>query len=157
MILPAGTTPQWPYEYTLNGSTGVNSALQAAQGLAASGSPWSGFANPAGMIANPDLSVVWPTLTGWRGAGSAALRGRGVSWAAAGACSTLTNGFTPPNSRIPDVVVHFTGFFGPRSFHPGGANMLLGDGTVRFLSSSMDVATCRALHSRNGREVIGEF
>src|SRR5262249_6623096 len=83
MILPAGTTPQWPYEYTLNGSTGVNSALQAAQGLAASGSPWSGFANPAGMIANPDLSVVWPTLTGWRGAGSAALRGRGVSWAAA--------------------------------------------------------------------------
>ncbi len=155
MTLPAGTTPTFPYEYTLNGSTGVNSALQPIQGLAPSGSPWA--AGPNGMIANPDLSTVWPAMTGWRGAGSAALRGRGVCWAAAGACSTLTNGYTTPNSRIPDLVVHFTGFFGPRSFHTGGANVLMGDGTIRFLSNSVDARTHRALHSRNGGEVPGEF
>jgi len=69
--------------------------------------------------------------------------------------STLTNGYTTPNSRIPDLVVHFTGFFGPRSYHVGGANVLMGAGTVHFLSNSMDLATHRALHSRNGREPVG--
>ena len=155
ITLPAGTTPTFPYEYTLNGSTGVNSALQPIQGLAPAGSPW--VAGPNGMIANPDLTTVWPAMTGWRGAGSMALRGRGVSWAAAGACSTLTNGYTTPNNRIPDLVVHFTGFFGPRSFHTGGANVLMGDGAIRFLSNSIDAGTHRALHSRNGGEVPGDF
>jgi prepilin-type processing-associated H-X9-DG protein len=75
----------------------------------------------------------------------------------AGACSTLTNGYTTPNNRIPDLVVHFTGFFGPRSFHTGGANVLMGDGTIRFLSNNIDARTHRALHSRNGGEVPGEF
>ena len=157
MVLPAGTTPTWPYEYTLNGSAGMNSALQPTQGLAPTGGAWSAYANAAGMLAHPDLSTVWPTMTGWRGAGSTALRGRGVSWAVAGACSTLTNGYTPPNSRIPDLVVHFTGFFGPRSFHTGGANVLMADGSVHFLSNSIDTATHRALHSRNGGEVVGAY
>jgi prepilin-type N-terminal cleavage/methylation domain-containing protein/prepilin-type processing-associated H-X9-DG protein len=157
ITLPAGTTPPFPYQYTLNGSTGVNSALQPVHGLAPTGGPWSSFVNASGMIANPDLTVVWPTMTGWRGASSNAMRGRGISWAHSGAISTLTNGYTTPNSRIPDVVVHFTGFFGPRSYHPGGANVLLGDGTVHFLSNSIDTATHRALHSRNGREVLGTY
>jgi prepilin-type processing-associated H-X9-DG protein len=55
------------------------------------------------------------------------------------------------------VVVHFTGFFAPRSFHSGGANVLLGDGAVRFLSDSLDVGVCRGLHSCAGNEPIGEF
>ncbi|MBI3866683.1 MAG: DUF1559 domain-containing protein, partial [Planctomycetia bacterium] len=157
MTLPAGTLPPFPYQYTLNGSTGVNSALQAVQGLAPTGGPWSSFANAAGMIANPDLSAVWPTMTNWRGATSAALRGRGISWAHSGALSTLTNGYNPPNSRIPDVVTHFTGFFGPRSWHTGGANVLMGDGTVHYLNNSIDTGIHRALHSRNGGEAVGSF
>ena len=154
--LPAGTLPPAPYQATLNGSSGVSATLQATQGFAPSGGPWSAF-NVGGVIQNPDLSVVWPVMTNWRGAASAALRGRGVSWAASGALNTLTNGYTTPNSRIPDVVTHFTGFFGPRSYHSGGANVLLGDGAVRLLSNSINVAVHRGLHSRNGREVIGEF
>ena len=157
MTLAAGTLPQFPYQYTLNGSNGVNSARQAVPGLAASGSPWGGFSNANGMIANPALETVWPTMTAWRGATSNAMRGRGLSWAQASACNTLTNGYLPPNSRIPDVVVHFTGFFAPRSFHSGGANVLLGDGAVRFLSDSLDVGVCRGLHSCAGNEPIGEF
>ena len=156
ITLPAGTTPPFPYQYTLNGSTGVNSALQSTQGLKPSGAPWTA-GDAAGMIDNPDLSTIWPAMTGWRGASSNAMRGRGVSWAYAGACSVLTNGYTPPNSRIPDLVVHFTGFFGPRSFHTGGASVLLGDGGVRFLSNSIDATMHRSLHSRNGGEVLGDF
>lgn len=155
ITLPAGTLPQFPYQYTLNGSTGVNSGLQAVQGLAASGGSWTNGAN--GVISNPNLSTIWPSMTNWRGASSAALRGRGTSWAHSGAISTLTNGYTTPNNRIPDIVTHFTGFFGPRSFHTGGADVLFGDGTVRFLSDNIDATLHRSLHSRNGGEVVGEF
>jgi prepilin-type processing-associated H-X9-DG protein len=155
VTLAAGTTPPFPYQFTLNGSTGLNSALQSSPGLAVTGSPW--VAGPNGMNANPDLSVVWPQLTGWRGASSDALRGRGICWAHEGMLSTQTNGYTTPNSRIPDVVTHHSGFFGPRSFHNGSANVLFGDGTVRALGSSIDVRTHRGLHSRNGGEVLGEF
>jgi len=155
IALPAGTTPQFPYQYTLNGSTGVSAGLQSVQGLAASTGNWTN--GPNGVISNPDLASIWPSMTNWRGASSAALRGRGTSWAHSGAISTLTNGYTTPNNRIPDLVTHFTGFFGPRSYHTGGADVLFGDGTVRFLSNSIDAMLHRSIHSRNGGEVVGGF
>lgn len=153
---PSGTLPQSPYQATLNGSSGVSASLQAVQGLAPTGGAWSMF-NVGGVIQNPDLNAVWPTMTNWRGAASAALRGRGTSWAHSGAISTLTNGYSPPNSRIPDLVAHFTGFFGPRSFHDGGAHAVLCDGSVRYLSNSIDTAMHRAIHSRDGREPVSSF
>jgi prepilin-type N-terminal cleavage/methylation domain-containing protein len=152
---PPGNLPRFPYQATLNGSAGVSPARQPVQGLAGSGDGWSNGAS--GVIENPPLEVIWPLKTSWRGAASAALRGRGTSWAHSGAISTLTNGYSPPNSRIPDVVVHFTGFFAPRSYHPGGAVAVMGDGSVRLLPNSIDVAVHRALHSCNGGEVIGDF
>jgi prepilin-type N-terminal cleavage/methylation domain-containing protein/prepilin-type processing-associated H-X9-DG protein len=150
--LPAGTLPKTPYQATLNGSTGVNSGLQPVQGLAGSGNGWSNGSN--GVIENPNLNAIWPNMTNWRGAASAALRGRGTSWAHSGAMSTLTNGYTTPNSPIPDVVIHFTGFFAPRSFHSGGAMALMGDGSVRLLPDTIDVMVHRALHSTSGGEPV---
>ncbi len=150
--LPAGKLPKFPYQATVNGSSGVGTTKGPVQGMPASGGAWSGFANADGMIANPDLSAVLPALTSWRGASSAALRGRGTSWAHSGAMSTLTNGYSPPNSRIPDVVTHFTGYFGPRSFHAGGANVVFGDGSVKLLPNTTETQICRALHSGNGGE-----
>jgi prepilin-type N-terminal cleavage/methylation domain-containing protein len=155
VTLAAGTLPKFNYEMTLNGSSGVNSGLQPVQGLAGTGGGWNN--GPAGVINNPDLATIWPQKTAWRGASSAALRGRGVSWAHSGAVSTLTNGYNPPNSIIPDVVVHFTGFFGPRSWHTGGAQALMGDGAVKFYSDNIDTALHRGLHSCSGGEVLGEF
>lgn len=154
--LAAGTLPKFNYQATMNGSSGVSANLQAVQGLASSGG--GGWVNgTSGVINNPELETIWPLKTNWRGAASAALRGRGTSWAHSGAISTMTNGYNTPNSRIPDVVVHFTGFFGPRSWHTGGAQVLFGDGAVRFLSDNIDTGTHRAIHSRNGGEVAGEF
>jgi prepilin-type processing-associated H-X9-DG protein len=50
-----------------------------------------------------------------------------------------------------------TGFFGPRSFHPGGATVGLADGSVQFLTNTIDPAVQRALHSCRGGEVIGTY
>jgi prepilin-type N-terminal cleavage/methylation domain-containing protein/prepilin-type processing-associated H-X9-DG protein len=46
---------------------------------------------------------------------------------------------------------------GFRSFHPGGATFLLGDGSVRFITDEIDGATYRGLASRAGKERLGEF
>jgi prepilin-type processing-associated H-X9-DG protein len=43
---------------------------------------------------------------------------------------------------------------GLKSKHPGGANVLLGDGSVKFLKNSINLNTYCALGSRNGGEVI---
>lgn len=40
------------------------------------------------------------------------------------------------------------------SFHPGGANVLLGDGSVRFLKDSLNPALLRAVITARGREFV---
>ncbi len=152
VALAAGQAPKFPYQKTLNGSGGANSAKQSTPGYPGSGA--FGGALIGGMIQNPDLSQIWTKFTSWRGANTNTIRGRGTSWAMTGACNTLTNGYSPPNSRIPDVVIHATGFFGPKSFHPAGAQAAFGDGSVRMLSDRLDAGVCRALHSINGGESV---
>ena len=42
----------------------------------------------------------------------------------------------------------------PFSFHPGGVNALFGDGSVRFLKSTINLAAFRGILSINGGEVV---
>src|SRR5262249_23125212 len=44
-----------------------------------------------------------------------------------------------------------------RSRHPGGVNVLLCDGSGRFVSDSIDLDTWRALGTSQGSEVIGQY
>lgn len=44
-----------------------------------------------------------------------------------------------------------------RSYHPGGANAVLADGSVRFVSETVELATWRSLATRDGGEVVGEY
>jgi prepilin-type N-terminal cleavage/methylation domain-containing protein/prepilin-type processing-associated H-X9-DG protein len=150
-----GPPPSFPYQYTLNGSTGLTPGN--GPGIGFTGAPYTGpVVN--GMISSPNLAPIWQASQfTWRGASSEALRGRGAIWAAAGAVCTLTNGYTTPNSAIPDMVTHFTGYFGPRSWHSGGANMLMGDGSVQSVTDEIDVALERALHTINGGEVVNDY
>ncbi|MDB5340911.1 MAG: hypothetical protein JWN70_6530 [Planctomycetaceae bacterium] len=148
VTLAAGTTPTFPYHKQLNASSGASPG--AGPGYAGSSGGW-----PTPTIINPDLSAVLAAQTGWKG--SAAGNGRGTSWLRGLAHNVCTNGYNTPNSRLPDTTLHGTGFFGPRSMHTGGANVLLGDGAVRFLSDSINVTVHRAIHSRNGNESAGEF
>jgi len=43
---------------------------------------------------------------------------------------------------------------GAKSKHPGGANMLFGDGSVKFLENTVSMQTYCAVGSRNGGEVV---
>jgi prepilin-type N-terminal cleavage/methylation domain-containing protein/prepilin-type processing-associated H-X9-DG protein len=140
---PAGSPPPFPYQYTLNGSTGWSSTTLVP----------SSNATPTTESVDTIVNQ-WMSLTSWRGASSPAMRGRGLAWAATTAGNSLTNGFLPPNSPIPDYVVHWSGFFGPKSRHPGGANVLFADGHVAFLTEGTDASLHRALHSTNGGEVV---
>jgi len=47
--------------------------------------------------------------------------------------------------------------WGPSSFHPGGAQHALLDGSVTFLSETLDATVYDALTTRSGGEVIGEY
>ncbi len=150
VTLPAGTIPQMPYRKFLNAGAGTTTSGPATGGYTGSGSGW-----PSGTISNPDLATVMTFHTGWRGgaAGSA----RGFSWVRSLSANVLTNGYNTPNSRVPDMTMHGSGYYGPRSLHTGGAHVLLGDGAVRFISDSINVTLHRGLHSIGGGEVSGEF
>ena len=66
-------------------------------------------------------------------------------------CRNVTNGINSiftANLIVPYNDVPFG------SMHPGGMNAAFGDGSVRFLRQSLDIATYRALASKTGGEVI---
>jgi prepilin-type processing-associated H-X9-DG protein len=42
----------------------------------------------------------------------------------------------------------------PSSFHPGGVNVLIGDGSVRFVRETIALNVWRGLSTRNGGEVL---
>ncbi|WP_422928008.1 DUF1559 domain-containing protein [Singulisphaera sp. PoT] len=66
----------------------------------------------------------------------------------------------PPNAPYPNCntngggTIQSVGVFGLSSFHPGGANILLLDGSVKFLKDSVNKQTLWALGSMKQGEVI---
>jgi prepilin-type processing-associated H-X9-DG protein len=70
------------------------------------------------------------------------------------AARNLTNAI---NSGIKSNLIGQYGDIPMGSMHTGGANFALADGSVRFLRETVDMITYRALGSRNGGEVLGEY
>ena len=48
-----------------------------------------------------------------------------------------------------------SGLYAFRSNHPGGCNVLLCDGSVRFIRDSISPTTWQAMGSRAGGELVG--
>lgn len=85
---------------------------------------------------------------------------RGNSWAATSHLSGLFNTYLPPNSDRSDCMIHFSfrpGWVAARSRHPGGVNVALTDGSVRFVGDPIDLSLWRSLSTRDGGEVVGEY
>ena len=47
--------------------------------------------------------------------------------------------------------------FAARSAHPGGVQILLGDGSVRFISDNISLITWQSLGDRADGSVVGDF
>jgi prepilin-type N-terminal cleavage/methylation domain-containing protein/prepilin-type processing-associated H-X9-DG protein len=65
-----------------------------------------------------------------------------------------------PNSPIPDCSKWSplrSMWQSARSHHPGGVNVSFADGSVHFVSQTVDLTAWRALGSRNGGEVVSQF
>ena len=62
-------------------------------------------------------------------------------------------------SGTPSSAINSTNFAGTGlySFHAGGANVAMGDGSVRFLSANIDALMLASLLTRDCGEVLGDF
>ena len=86
----------------------------------------------------------------------------GMDWAFGITGFTMGNLLLPPNPKYPNCsngtaagnAIENAGMIGLSSFHPGGANILLADGSVRFLKDSTSNNVVWALGSRAGGEVV---
>jgi prepilin-type N-terminal cleavage/methylation domain-containing protein/prepilin-type processing-associated H-X9-DG protein len=83
----------------------------------------------------------------------------GWTWAGGEYTNTVTNFVLTPNSPNKDCspwggVGTGYGFFSARSRHPGGANALMADGSVKFIKDSISPTTWYALATASGGEVV---
>ena len=86
---------------------------------------------------------------------------RGFMWASGEMRCASYNHFYTPNSKNFDCInndgatITAFGWRGARSNHNGGVNVLFGDGSVHFISDSVNPTTWKSLSTRNGGEVVG--
>jgi prepilin-type N-terminal cleavage/methylation domain-containing protein/prepilin-type processing-associated H-X9-DG protein len=84
----------------------------------------------------------------------------GMTWAWGLMGFTLGNVILPPNPQYPNCTsntgntIQAPGVFTLSSFHAGGANILMCDGSVKFLKGSTNIQVLWALGSRAQGEVI---
>ncbi len=110
--------------------------------------PNPGFLFGGSLIENPDLDTIFPaSITSYRG-------NRGESWIRGVPYATVINGYSTPNHRIPDIGMHGRGFYASRSYHTGGSMHAMLDGSVHFITESVDRDLYHGLFSRDGREVV---
>jgi prepilin-type N-terminal cleavage/methylation domain-containing protein len=117
-----------------------------------------GFGTAISPANCPGAGGTWAGTTKWNGS-----QKRGFTWASGEMRCASYNHYYPPNSPNYDCVNNdgttITAFawHTARSNHSGGVNLLVGDGSVRFVSSSVDPVLWRGLSTRNGNEVLGDY
>ncbi len=84
---------------------------------------------------------------------------RGAKWVNGHYGDALYNHYYGPNSKNPDCGNAYNNYAltAARSWHVGGVQVLLCDGSARFVSENININIWHALGSRGGGEVIGDF
>jgi prepilin-type N-terminal cleavage/methylation domain-containing protein/prepilin-type processing-associated H-X9-DG protein len=86
---------------------------------------------------------------------------QGASWVMGEMCCTQYNHVSTPKTKTcaglgfaDNNMANMPMQVPPSSNHPGGVNVLFGDGSVKFIKTSVSLVTWRALGTRNGGEVV---
>jgi prepilin-type N-terminal cleavage/methylation domain-containing protein/prepilin-type processing-associated H-X9-DG protein len=82
---------------------------------------------------------------------------RQARWADGAGTTHQYNHYYRPNDLTPDCSSRAGFWKTARSRHPGGINLALCDGSVRFVQESIAPATWRALGTRMGGEVVADY
>jgi hypothetical protein len=84
---------------------------------------------------------------------------RGGKWIDGHYGNTLYNHYYGPNARNWDCGngSHNKALSTARSYHVGGVNVALAGGSVRFIANAISLDTWRALSTRAGQEVPGDY
>ena len=101
-----------------------------------------------------DLLVPPPTC---ENRGTAAWLYRGLQYYRGFPIATFYNHTMVPNARLRDCANVTQGHLAARSYHVGGAQICLADGSVRFVSENIDLTLWRGVGTKGGGEVLGEF
>ena len=83
----------------------------------------------------------------------------GKSWLLYGGVYSWFYVSASPNSRVADCGLRHaggTGIFAARSYHPGGVNASMADGSVRWYTSGTAPAVWRGLGTRSGGEIASQ-
>ena len=98
----------------------------------------------------------WIRVCSTIGRGFAGWSTGGRTWLTARTYYTGFYALLPPNSPIPDCGSPFAsgvGAFTARSYHPGGVNVVMANGSVRWVGSGIEPAAWRALGTRSRGEL----
>jgi prepilin-type processing-associated H-X9-DG protein len=80
---------------------------------------------------------------------------RGGAWILTMPVMTTFGAFIPPNSAIPSAQSANQGFMAAKSYHTGGVNVLMADGSVRLVPDSVSYESWRAAATINNGETAG--
>ena len=86
-------------------------------------------------------------------AGASVSNDTGWHWAWGAPFSTSFSTILPPNSPSCSTSFHFLG--GPSSYHVGGSGILMGDGSVTFVSNTIDTQDLSQPPVRSGQSPFG--
>ncbi len=78
----------------------------------------------------------------------------GGSWLVGQNTSTLLYAGAPPNPLLTDCTSGTAGVLSAGSLHPGGVNVSMADGSVRFVRNGIAIDVWRALGTRTGGEIF---
>jgi prepilin-type N-terminal cleavage/methylation domain-containing protein/prepilin-type processing-associated H-X9-DG protein len=123
---------------------------------------------PAGAQTNPSAMTVQTFLQWMSGCNALLTRNTGnfsflgEDWAFGYPGLSMGNTLLAPNPQYTNCSsaapaagsISYPGVLGMSSYHPGGANVLMCDGSVRFMKDSTSISTVWALGSRNQGEVV---
>jgi prepilin-type N-terminal cleavage/methylation domain-containing protein/prepilin-type processing-associated H-X9-DG protein len=154
---------------------GTSNTIAFSEGLVGDNSTnWTRSAGIAQLASVPasaqllDASSNWPAVqagvqvcnTAWNSQSGKLNTGRGNYWFHGTLAQTMFNTVLTPNSKQYPWAFCATAAIGDAEFvvansnHPGGVNVLMADGSVRFAKDSINQATWWALGTRAGGEVI---